>query len=300
MLPQSVKLTPRAKQMLIGRLQVPKCGSETPPICIEPAQLPSEGILIARGVSRVIVQTQQSKQPRVETVEAACMARDTTQGGDVVKAAVHVMVVNFSHEEVELPKGTVLGVAEEVSQNLVAAVNDGLVSEAGRGTPKVKIDATFRSYLNDKLSHLTQEERTVLEPVLVKYRQTFYVEGSNDFHGTDMVEHEIDTGDAKPIRRPPYRVPYALRDELDRQVITMLDRGIIETSASGWNFPAILIPKRSLDGTPKFRFCVDFRALNQVTKPDIYYLPLFEETICPHSTADGTSVPSTASHFFTR
>ena len=27
-LPESVKLTPRAKQMLIGRLEVPKCGSE--------------------------------------------------------------------------------------------------------------------------------------------------------------------------------------------------------------------------------------------------------------------------------
>jgi hypothetical protein len=46
-----------------------------------------------------------------------------------VKAVVHVMVVNFSHKEVELPKGTVLGVAEEVSEIIVAAVNDGPVSE---------------------------------------------------------------------------------------------------------------------------------------------------------------------------
>ena len=61
-----------------------------------------------------------------------------------MKAAVHVMVVNFFHEEVELPKGTVLCVAEEVSENLVAAVNEGPVSEPGWGTPKVKIDASFR------------------------------------------------------------------------------------------------------------------------------------------------------------
>jgi hypothetical protein len=46
-LPESVKQTPRAKQMLIGRLEVPKRGSETPLVCIEPAQLPSEGILVA-------------------------------------------------------------------------------------------------------------------------------------------------------------------------------------------------------------------------------------------------------------
>jgi hypothetical protein len=285
-LPESVKLTPRTKEMLIGRLVVPKRGSENPLVCIEPAQLPSEGILVARGISR-IVPTQQFNQQKAE---AARTGSDTSQGSDVEKVAVHMIVVNVSHEEVELPKGTVLGVAQEVSETLVAAVNDGPVSEPRRGTPRVKIDASFRIYLNDKLSHLTQEERTVLKPVLVKYRRTFYVEEFNDTRGTDLVQHEIETGDAKPIRRPPYRVPYALRDKLDRQVKTMLEKGIIEPSASGSNFPAILIPKRSLDGTPRFRFCVDFRALNQVTKPDIYYLFIFEETM---STLHGSRFFST-------
>jgi hypothetical protein len=79
-----------------------------------------------------------------------------------------MMVVNVSHQEVELPKRPVLCVAEEVSETLVAAVNDGPVSETRGDTPRVKIDASIRSYLNDKLSHLTQEERTVLEPVIVK------------------------------------------------------------------------------------------------------------------------------------
>ena len=39
-----------------------------------------------------------------------------------------------------------------------------------------------------------------------------------------------------------------------------------------------MVPKRSTDGKPKFRFCVDFRALNQVTKFDAYPLPVLEET----------------------
>jgi len=34
------------------------------------------------------------------------------------------MVANFSHEEIELPKATVLGVAEETSASIVAAIND--------------------------------------------------------------------------------------------------------------------------------------------------------------------------------
>ena len=34
------------------------------------------------------------------------------------------MVLNFSHEDTELPKGTKLGVAEETSASIVAAINE--------------------------------------------------------------------------------------------------------------------------------------------------------------------------------
>jgi hypothetical protein len=62
------------------------------------------------------------------------------------------------------------------------------------------------------------------------------------------------------------------------QIEKMLDRGIIRQSNSPWSAPAILVPKKSIDGTPNFRFCIDFRALNAVTKFDTYPLPKFEET----------------------
>jgi hypothetical protein len=41
------------------------------------------------------------------------------------------MLVNFSEEEVTLPKATVVGMAEEISPSLVAAINDH-VSPADR------------------------------------------------------------------------------------------------------------------------------------------------------------------------
>jgi hypothetical protein len=37
---------------------------------------------------------------------------------------VHVMVVNFSHKKIELPKATVLAVTEETSASTVAEINN--------------------------------------------------------------------------------------------------------------------------------------------------------------------------------
>jgi hypothetical protein len=59
----------------------------------------------------------------------------------------------------------------------------------------------------------------------------------------------------------------------------MLNKGLVRKSHSPWSAPAILVPKKSLDGKPKIRFCVDFRALNAVTKFDSYPLPRLEDSI---------------------
>jgi hypothetical protein len=64
------------------------------------------------------------------------------------------------------------------------------------------------------------------------------------------------------------------------QVEDMLRKGVIMPSNSPWAAAAIRVPK-SPDGKPKYRFCVDFRALNSVTKFDPYPLPVFEETVAP-------------------
>jgi len=37
----------------------------------------------------------------------------------------------------------------------------------------------------------------------------------------------------------------------------MLGKGVIRPSSSAWSAPAFLVPKRSPDDKPKFRFCVD-------------------------------------------
>ena len=113
-------------------------------------------------------------------------------------------------------------------------------------------DTSFKEYLQDKLGQLSQAERSVMEPILIKYRHIFHEEGSNEFRGTDLVKHKIVTGNAKPIRKPRYRVPFALRNEMENQIETMLRKGVIEASSSPWSSPVILVP--NVDGMPKYRF----------------------------------------------
>jgi hypothetical protein len=206
------------------------------------------------------------------------------------------MVTNFTREEIVLPKATVLGVAEEISEALVATINTEETPQVrtnkcpNRHSTKEEMDQTFKQYMKEGLAHLTHDERTVREPVLIRYRRVFHDEENIDFKGTDLVEHRIVTGDAKPIRRPPYRTPFALRQEMENQVQDMLDKGVIEPSASPWNSPVILVPKKSKDGRPKYRFCIDFRALNAITRFDACTLPVFEDTM---STLHGSKYVTT-------
>eukprot|EP00731_Ephydatia_muelleri_P008113 Em0004g451a len=75
---------------------------------------------------------------------------------------------------------------------------------------------------------------------------------------TNLVEYRIHTDSAPPLRLPAYRLPYAYRDRVKKELDDMLKLGIIEPSASEWASPMVVVAKK--DGA--LRICVDFRRLN--------------------------------------
>ena len=123
---------------------------------------------------------------------------------------------------------------------------------------------------------MSRAKRKITEPVLIKYVEIFHYDEDNDLKIN--IVHKIETGDATPRRKAPYKTPFALRQEMNRQIQKMLDKGVISPSHSPWPSPAVLVPKKSENGVPKYSFCVDFRTLNAVTNYDIYPLPRLEET----------------------
>ena len=125
--------------------------------------------------------------------------------------------------------------------------------------------------LGTKLSHLPSVQRKELAEVITQYREVFPDVPSK----TNLIKHDVDVGDSAPIKQHPYRVSPMKKELLDKEVQYMLKNDIIEESQSNWSSPCILVPKH--DGG--FRFCTDFRKVNDKTKSDSFPIPRIADCI---------------------
>lgn len=84
-----------------------------------------------------------------------------------------------------------------------------------------------------------------------------------------MAKHHIDVGQHKPIRQRCYLVFPKVQEAIRAKVGEMLEAAVIEPSQSEWSNPIVMVKKPS----GKYRFCLDFRKVNQISKKDAYLLP---------------------------
>lgn len=89
---------------------------------------------------------------------------------------------------------------------------------------------------------------------------------------TNAAEHFIPTT-GNPVKIPPRRIPVNYRAEVEQQLTTMLQQGVIEVSSSPWMAPAVFVRKKN----GEIRMCVDYRELNKKTVKDAYPLPRPDE-----------------------
>ena len=190
---------------------------------------------------------------------------------------VVLQLINCSKEHLEIPKNSLLGIAEELEE---------LESKVPTSSSKSKkVNTVSKSKLSDKRAHLELKEeiqskmedlsnnvRKILQPVLIRYKNLFREPVDNSGCKVN-IKHKIDTGDNPPIQKNPYRLPFALKLVVEEQIKYMYQKGIIQESDSPWGSPVDIVRKKSLDGTPKYRFCVDYRTLNAITCRDAYALP---------------------------
>ena len=156
----------------------------------------------------------------------------------------------------------------------VAEKEEDTESEVRLGNDQQPIKLQNSQILNDlgtKLSHLPLVQRKELAEVITQYREVLPDVPSK----TNLIEHDVDVGDSAPIKQHPYRVSPMKKELLDKEVQYMLKNDIIEESQSNWSSPCILVPKHDVG----FRFCTDFRKVNDKTKSDSFPIPRIADCI---------------------
>jgi hypothetical protein len=121
------------------------------------------------------------------------------------------------------------------------------------------------------LEHLDSLERKQLKQLIYEYKHLFPDIPTR----THKIYHDVDVGDATPIKQHPYRTNPVKHEYLRKEIKYLLDNDFIEKSQSNWSSPCILVPKP--DNT--FRMCTYYRIVNNVTKSDSFPIPRIDDCI---------------------
>ena len=113
-----------------------------------------------------------------------------------------------------------------------------------------------------------------LQSLLHQYQHLFST--PSNLPPSQPTDHQISLSNgSNPVNVRPYRYPQFQKREIENQIKTMLDQGIIRPSCSAFSSPVLLVRKR--DGS--WCFCVDYRALNGKTNKDRFPIPAIEELL---------------------
>lgn len=86
-------------------------------------------------------------------------------------------------------------------------------------------------------------------------------------------QHSFELTDGKPIYHQCRRLPPKHNEIVMKELVMMLEVGIVTIASLAWPFPALIFSKKN--GEPGF--CVDYRALNERMKTDQFPLPKTHE-----------------------
>ncbi|UYV79319.1 RRM1 [Cordylochernes scorpioides] len=186
-------------------------------------------------------------------------------------------IVNSSTTAQIVPKGMCLGKIQRVEENNLTAISEcsEFNKEAKNANHASHADKSdFKFLQNLIIDDLSEEQQSQILSILKRYDKIFD-KNNEPVKQTSVTKHKIETGNHQPIKHRPYRVSPTERQAIQTEVDKMLDAGIIRHSESPWSSPVILVKKK--DGN--WRFCVDYRRLNKVTKKDVYPLPRIDDTL---------------------
>ena len=176
---------------------------------------------------------------------------------------IPVMIVNNTNKTFTIRKGCPVAKIEQIQGQAIMSVNAESMHKASNENLDLFDEVDAPAKLKGKIIKLLRNNADL------------FAQKDLELSHTDTVKMKINTGDHPPIKLRPYRTPLNNRKVIDKAIDEMIDAKIIERSKSPWSFPVVIVDKK--DGTK--RFCVDFRALNKITKTNSYPLPLIDDIL---------------------
>lgn len=92
-------------------------------------------------------------------------------------------------------------------------------------------------------------------------------------HGGSQIEADVEvipTNDDTPVLRPMFRYSPFEMEEMQKQISQLLDLGYIRPSCSPYGAPVLFVKKPR---STELRMCIDYRALNKLTRRNAFPLP---------------------------
>ena len=254
----------------------------------------------AKTIKRVQIKT--PLQTRLEKGKDYIFTpKRSASGVHVASSLVHYDGVNPMFTNIinptDIPRpliqGTVVGTLAPVQGQIVKITRTGkekVMTWTKHGSLKTYEEQLKKAFEKTVLS---TDQVSQLKALLEKYKDRFapnpLAPGT-----TDKVVHEINTGDASPVKAHPARASPAEQEYIKDAIGNMIKGGIIRPSRSPWASRIVLAKKK--DGSP--RFCIDYRKLNELTVKDSYPIPYQQDLMDNLSRAKYFSSMDMASGFW--
>lgn len=180
---------------------------------------------------------------------------------------------------IKMPDGKVKHVHQNkirefvVSHNAVNVIFEGDEEFGEVEDFPTEVESDFTKEVNGIPSpNLTSQQEEELKITLKKHRVLF----TRTLQPVTVGEHKIELLPGLVRRKPhSYCVPIAYRPEVKRQVEELLELGLLEPSEAEIAYPIVCVAKKDAS----IRMCVDYRALNMITKVPSYPMKDIQELI---------------------
>lgn len=197
-----------------------------------------------------------------------------------------MMVQNCSPVEMRIPRGEVIGLAENYEDVSAVQIDGDKINSIQKPFEKsLHMDREKYQFLkeNMKFQNIPEKYKREYEKVIMTNHEVFSKD-KNELGWSNLVEHEISLKDEAPVYVKQFKIPEMHMNEVQKHLQEWLKLGIIEPCRSKYNSPLFLVAKK--DGG--LRIVQDFRALNENTHVDKYSMHDVNECVAEIGRAGST------------